>query len=183
MRPFCFRFKIFMRLVCGVWENAVALIDMEVDKMLAAGIRYIVMSVNSYTQQPFYDLPECFAGFMIRQSPQSGEIYEPRTVENKIDLTANTKVCLPFIIDLKDRTVIWTDLAVSNNPSHNNMSTITIMNQAMLSLVKPSLYDLFTLHAEARGEIVKSADEADTVFSIKQGITPFDSDKIVGEYL
>lgn len=109
---------------------------MEVDKMLEAGIRYIVMSVNSFAQQPFYDLPEYFAGFVIRRSPQSGEIYEPRTVGNKIDLTANTNVCLPFIIDLKDRTVIWTDLAVSNNPSHsnnvlNNMSTITIMNEAM----------------------------------------------------
>lgn len=169
-------------------DGASEFIDMEVDKMLDTGIRYIIMSVHSFTQQPFYDLPECFAGFMIRQSPQSGEIYEPRTVENKIDLTANTRVCLPFIIDLKDRMVIWTDLAVNNNPSHNNnvinnMSTITIMNEAMLSLVKPSLYDLFTLHAEARGEVVKSADEADTIFSTKQGTTPYDSDKIVGEYL
>ena len=146
------------------------------------------MSVNSYTQQPFYDLPECFAGFMTRQHPQSGEIYEPRTVENKIDLTANTRACLPFIIDLKEKTVIWTDLAVSNNPSHsnnvlNNMSTLTIMNEAMLSLVKPSLFDLFSLHAEARGELVKTVEDAETVFSLKQGITPFDTDKIVGEYL
>jgi hypothetical protein len=169
-------------------DGASEFIDMEVDKMLAAGVRYILMSVNSYTRQPFYELPECFAGFMIRRSPQSGEIYEPKTVENKIDLTANTKICLPFIIDLKNRTVIWTDLAVSNSPSHannviNNMSTLTIMNEAMLSLVKPNLYDLFTLHAEARGEIVKSIEEADTIFSTKKGITPFDSDKIVGEYL
>ncbi len=169
-------------------DGASEFIDMEVDKMLKAGVRYIVMSINSYTQQPFYDLPECFAGFMIRQSPQSGEIYDPRTVGNKIDITANTRVCLPFIIDLKDKTVIWTDLAVKHNPSHNNnvinnMSTLTIMNDAMLSLVKPSLHDLFTLHAEARGEIVKKKKEADTVFSLTEGITPFDSDRIVGEYL
>jgi stress response protein SCP2 len=169
-------------------DGASEFIDVEIDKMLEAGVRYIIMSVNSYTQQPFYDLPECFAGFMIRQHPQSGEIYEPRTVENKIDLTANTKACLPFIIDLKERNVIWTDLAVSNNPSHsnnvlNNMSTLTIMNEAMLSLVKPSLFDLFSLHAEARGELVKTVEDADTIFSLKQGITPFDTDKIVGEYL
>lgn len=169
-------------------DGASEFIDLEVDKMLEAGVRYIVMTVNSYTQQPFYDLPECFAGFMVRQHPQSGEIYEPRTVENKVDLTANTRVCLPFIIDLKERAAIWTDLAITNNPSRNNnvlnnMSTLTIMNEAMLSLVKPSLFDLFTLHAEARGELVKTIDDADTVFSLKQGITPFDTDKIVGEYL
>ena len=63
------------------------------------------------------------------------------------------------------------------------MSTLTIMNEAMLSLVKPSLFDLFSLHAEARGELVKTVEDAETVFSLKQGITPFDTDKIVGEYL
>lgn len=169
-------------------DGASEFIDLEIDKMLGFGVRYIVMSVNSYTQQPFYDLPECFAGFMIRQHPQSGEAYEPRTVENKIDLAANTRACLPLIIDLKERNVIWTDLAVKHNPSHNNnvlhnMSTLTIMNQAMLSLVKPSLFDLFMLHAEARGELVKTIDDAETVFSLREGVTPFDTDKIVGEYL
>jgi stress response protein SCP2 len=169
-------------------DGASEFIDLEIDKMLEAGVRYVIMSVNSYTEQPFYDLPECFAGFMMRQHPQSGEIYEPRTVGNKIDLTANTRVCLPFIIDLKKRSVIWTDLAVTRNPSSQNnvlgnMSTLTIMNKAMLSLVKPSLLDLFTFHAEARGELVKTIDDADIVFSLKQGITPFDTDTIVGEYL
>lgn len=169
-------------------NGASEFIDIEIDKFLEAGVRYVVMSVNSYTEQPFYDLPECFAGFMIRQHPQSGEIYEPKTVENKVDLTANTKACIPFIIDLKKRVVIWTDLAIRNNPSHsnnvfNNMSTLTVMNESMISLVKPSLYDLFTLHAEARGELVKDIGEADTVYSLKQGVTPFDTDKIVGEYL
>jgi len=52
-------------------------IDIEISKFLNTGIRYVLMSVNSYTNQPYCDLPICFAGFMIRQFPNSGEIYDP----------------------------------------------------------------------------------------------------------
>ena len=44
--------------------------------MLEKNIRYVVMSLTSYTQQPYCNLPECFAGWMAREKPESGEIYE-----------------------------------------------------------------------------------------------------------
>ena len=36
------------------------------------------MCLSSYTQQAYCDLPECFAGWMARQQPNSGEIFEPK---------------------------------------------------------------------------------------------------------
>ena len=53
----------------------------------------------------------------------------------------------------------------------------------MLNINKPSLYDLFELHATARGKVVKCEEEADTVLSINKGIIPFDMDTIMNEYL
>ena len=53
----------------------------------------------------------------------------------------------------------------------------------MIELNKPNLHDLFRMHAEARGELVDTIEEADTVFSLEKGITPFDTDVIVSEYL
>lgn len=169
-------------------EGASEFIDIEVDKFLASGIRYVLMCINSYTHQPFYDLPECFAGFMTRQHPNSGEIYEPRTVENKIDLTAETEMAIPMIIDLQERKVIWTDISLNTFPSYannvfNNMSRITIMSMAMTTLIKPDLYDLLELHILARGTRVKNPEEADTVFSVHKGITPFDTTQIISEFL
>jgi hypothetical protein len=38
------------------------------------------------------------------------------------------------------------------------------------------------MHAEARGELA-SVDLADTVFSVNEGVTPFDTDKILAEFL
>lgn len=168
-------------------EGASEFIDIDIDKFIEFGIRYVMMSVHSFTNQPFCDLPECFAGLMVRQFPNSGEVYDPKTVENKIDITANTKVCIPMIIDLKERQIIWADLALTKSPSvnnvHGNLPAITILNKAMTSLVKTSLYDLFELHAVARGQRVLDVEYANTIFAIDKGITPFDTEKIIAEFL
>lgn len=169
-------------------NGASEFIDINIDTFLESNIRYILMYINSYTQQPFCDLPECFAGFMVRQDANSGEIYEPRTVENKIDISTNTKMCMPLIIDLEKRKVIWTDIALAHRPSYsnnvyNNLSSISLMSRAMTSMVKPSLYELFQLHLEARGQKAETKKEADTIFSVKEGITPFDTEQIIAEFL
>ncbi len=169
-------------------RGASEFVDISIKKCLEKKIRYVVMSVNSYSQQPFTEIPECFAGVMMRQEPQSGEIFEPKTVDNRLDLTADNKICIPMIIDLVERKVIWTDLGLKSNLNHcnnvhGNMSSLQLMSKAMTSLNKPNLYDLFKLHAEARGEIVDNIEDADTVFSINEGTTPFDVDVIVSEYI
>lgn len=168
-------------------DGASEFIDINIPQFVSSGVRYLVMSINSYTQQPYCDLPECFAGFMSRQSANSGEIYEPRTVDTKIDISSDTKICIPVIIDLVERKVVWTDLALTKHPSLNNvnfnLSGITIMSMAMMSLAKPTLYQLFELHALARGLIVNDISKADIVFSEKEGITPYDTLQITSKYL
>ena len=169
-------------------KGASEFVDVPVQGFIDKGIRYVMMSVFSFTSQSYCDLPDCFAGVMARQKPKSGEIYEPATVDNKLDLTADTTICIPMIVDLIDKKVIWTDLALKRTPSysnniHNNMSSLTIMAKSMTSLKKPNLYDLFNLHVKARGESVEDSEKADVVFSVKDGITPFDTDKIISEFI
>jgi hypothetical protein len=158
-------------------EGAAEFIDVNIEVFRNRGIRYLVMCVGAYTHQAFCDLPECFAGFMMRQAPNSGEIFEARTVENKFDLTGRTRFALPMIIDLAERKVVWTDLALKHQPGthnnvYNNLSSITLVAKAMTSLVKPDLYTLFRLHAEARGELVTSVDQADTIFASTMASNP-----------
>ena len=170
-------------------DGASEFIDIDIEKCQSRGIRYIVMSVFSYTAQLFSDVPECFAGVMMREKANSGEIFEPKTVDNRLDLTTESEICLPMIIDLQERQVIWTDLSLKRNPSycnnvHGNMKNLQLMSKALTTLNKPNLHDLLMLHAEARGEeIVENIEDADTVFSLDEGITPFDVDIIVSEYI
>lgn len=169
-------------------NGASEFIDVNVPAAISNGARYVVMSINSYSHHPFSDLPECFAGWMGREDGTTGEIFEPKTVENKVDLAADTQIAIPVIFDLVERKAIWCDLAMTHTPEFYNTAAanqegMALMGRALTTLVKPNLYDLFLLHALERGELVEDKEEADVVFSVNEGITPYNIETIIAEYL
>lgn len=169
-------------------KGACEFIDITLSSILEMGARYVVMSVLSYTGQPFIALPECFGGWMMRQKPNSGEVFEAKTVQDKIDITASTRVCVPVIIDAEARKVYWADLGLKSGAQINNAAKnsvgFTQIGQAIVNLNKPTLYDLFQMHIEARGEVVKSQEEADTIFGLHEGtVSAFDTSVVLSEYL
>ena len=134
---------------------------------------------------------------MGRKSPNSGEIYEPRTVKNKFDLTGDTNTHVPLMIDVETREVIWCDMSLSTNSrygrnAYGNKGITSLLAKSMASMTKGNLFDLFSMHAEHRGRIVKNIEKADIIFSEnppeKVGkeqvvIVPTDVDIIMSEYL
>ncbi|WFB58509.1 cytoplasmic protein [Paenibacillus sp. BR1-192] len=169
-------------------QGACEFIDLHIPTIVQYGGRYIVATLHSYTNQPYCNLPECFVGWMMRKKPGSGEIFEPSTVANKIDVAADTQIAIPVILDLVERTVIWTDLSLTRHPHYynnveGNQKGMVLMGKAMTALRKPDLYDLFMLHAKARGESVDHAEQAETIFSVEHGVTPFDIEHIMADYV
>ena len=169
-------------------NGACEFIDIDIPSVLKHNARYIVMSLNSYTSQSYCNLPECYGGWMMRKHPNSGEVFEPKTVMNKIDIAADSKIAIPVILDLKERKFIWTDLALTRNPYlynnvEGNQKGMVLIGQAMADLKKPNLFDLFELHSIARGNIVKDREKAEIVFSAEEGITPYDTEKILSDFL
>lgn len=167
-------------------DGASEFIDISIDKVLKHHGRYVVMSLLSYTDQPFCDLPECFAGWMAREQPQSGEVFEPKTVQDKLDIACNTKVSIPAIFDVVERQVIWVDIALTRNPSwYNNVAGnlygIQLSLRALVDLNKPTLYDLLLLHAEARGKIVEQPELATHQFIASE--FAFDLTRIASEFM
>lgn len=162
-------------------------IDVSIEKLLSYKVSYVVMAVSSYTGQPYCDLPECFAGWMARKEANSGEIYEPKTVQDKLDLSANTKFAIPVIFDLKNREAIWTDISLTRNPYwYNNVAAnlngIQLSLQAFVEFNKMNLFELLKMHIEARGEFVELPQDADVEFSVGAG-TPFELERIVSEFM
>jgi hypothetical protein len=168
-------------------NGASEFIDLDLDVLVGKGIRYVVTSINSFTEQPYCDLPECFAGWMARADTASGEIFEPRSVFDRIDIASDTVICLPFVMDLQERRMIWADLGLTSSPRWNNvgnnLSGISLMLRALVHTPRPDLETLFDLHVRARGERVVSSQQAKTVFAPDQGITPFDTDLIRSQFL
>jgi hypothetical protein len=105
-----------------------------------------------------------------------------------VDVASDTTICIPVVLDLAVRKVVWADIRLKRNPRHvnnveGNSSRMTLLGKALTEVVKPDLYSLFLLHAEARGRRVASEAEADTVFSPEKGITPFHLEVIASEFL
>ena len=72
----------------------------------------------------------------------------------------------------------------SVNNVENHRASITQKLNAILHMHnRLSLYDLFYLHAQARGTIVTDKAKADTIFSLEEGITPFHVNNINTDYL
>lgn len=162
-------------------------IDLDIESVRKYGGRYIMMNLYSFTHQPFNTIPICFAGWMMRDAPQSGEIYEPKTVQNRFDLASDTLINIPIIIDVETRQVIWGDMGLKNNVVYannieGNLGTAALMGMGIVSLEKPTLHELFTLHADSRGLIVNDEQDADIVFSVDMGIQ-FEIEKIMAEFL
>lgn len=167
-------------------------LDVDIDSVIKYGARYIVYQVYSYTAQKYSDMPHAMFGWMSREDVKSGEIYEPKTVDQKMDLTSQSTVCIPVIFDCVNREVIWCDMNLSLSGCHSNyggnnvesnLSGVAATCYSMVNMNKPNLYDLIDLHIRARGLRVDRKEDADVVFDIDSGITPFDTEVFMGEYL
>jgi len=172
-------------------NGASEFIDINQPQARRNGIRYIVVTVHSYTGQGFDGLDECFGGVMLRDKPASGEVYEPRSVEHKFDLVSKQTNGIPFIIDLEAREIIWCDMPIltgqvlshsAGQNADNTMNHIQHVVKAITSTSQPTLGDLLILHAQARGKIVSDRSRADTEFSIQKG-THYEMDSIAANFL
>ena len=148
-------------------------LDVNIDEVAKNAGRYIVYQVYSYTEQKFSTLPNCRFGWMEREDVNSGEIFEPTTVEMKMDLTADSTTAIPVIFDCVERKFIWCDMTLGigghsyrgGNNLESNLSGVTAACYAMTNINKPNIYDLIMLNTAARGHIVEDRNQADIIFS------------------
>lgn len=173
-------------------DGACEFIDTDINAVTENGGRYLVYQVYAYTSTPFCNLPHATFGWMEREDGETGEIFEPKTVQQKFDLASNSCVAIPVIFDCVTKEMIWCDMSLSiegysyqygGNNIESNLHGVTATCYAMVNIKKPTLYDLVHLHICARGEEVSSKEEADVVFDPEEGITPYDTDVFMGQYL
>lgn len=151
--------------------------------------RYLAMNVLVFNGPNFAEHDTCFVGWMTREKPNSNEIYEPKTVQQKLDLRQNCRLMIPVVFDLQERRAIWTDLPTSRsarriNNVENNRAAIQHKLKAIVNTQnKLSLYELFELHAEARGEQVENREAADIVFAYDGDISPYHVNTINSDYV
>ncbi|WP_030394348.1 TerD family protein [Kitasatospora purpeofusca] len=101
-------------------DGASEIADLDLDRLAAAGVRYVVAVVLSYNNVPFDRLADAFAGDMVRDEPgTTGPVFDPRQVEQRYDLTSPAKASIPMVLDVAGRTLRWLDVVQGGSGTHH----------------------------------------------------------------
>ncbi|MBR6365188.1 MAG: hypothetical protein IKS10_03685 [Lachnospiraceae bacterium] len=136
-------------------------IDVEMFREQWPDVRYVIFSDNVYSMVPFSGVL-CRAGYMLRSEPNSGEIFEPKTVESSFTINSATTFVHLFGIDMKEGTFVWLNTA-------SGIQTAIAGEQSQWFLVDYfSRTDTFTVYdffAWSATEIIDDPALADVVVS------------------
>lgn len=171
-------------------KGAAEYIDFNISKAKEAGIRYVAMTINSFDGQYFSQLNECFAGIMVLEKSVPNErIFDPTKSIFRSDIGTEATMCVPAIFDTYTREIIWIDCAVSYpqfryNVAANHEDAYTNTIRAVMEASYPLFTSLIDLHVNARAEeIVDNPEEADTIFSLTEGLTPYSVEEINSDWI
>lgn len=129
-------------------------IDPEIFVKSYPNARYIVFCDNIYSggNIHFKDVI-CRAGFMMRESISSGEIYEPSTVKTSFIMNADSDFGYLFAIDLVRHQMVWLNLARNGNNPIAGERDISFIRKYLNATDVLNVYDLYSLAGEATMDI------------------------------
>lgn len=189
-------------------KGASEFIDMDLDTLKSRNVGYVVFSVNNFSGYEFAETPCKFGWMELNEKDKS--LYDPTKVKTTVQLNTKSTRSIPVAFDIENQKIIWMDRnprsfcdfvitdgfeKLSGNNTLTYASPIMVEAYKAVNLPAPSVYHLMMLHAEARGEVVDTPQEADTIFSMnrindakqypnmKENICSYDNDEILGDLL
>lgn len=173
--------------------GACEFIDIDIDKALEAGYRYVFVSIHSFTANPFNSF-NTTAGFMERSDAKMirhGEgikgnntsvynfsIFDPRTVELNFNLDTDSNASVPILIDLRERYVYWIDSNLNVSGIINCRNSVNLASISIDSLLKrhfTTIRELVELNAAVRGGLTDTPKDAKTI------VTATETEEIEGK--
>ncbi|MFF8957326.1 MXAN_6230/SCO0854 family RING domain-containing protein [Streptomyces sp. NPDC014894] len=138
-------------------------IDLDLDALAGAGVRYAVTAVLAYNDVAFEDLAEAFAGVMVRDEPGgTGRVFDARQVEQRFDLTGPARAAVPMVIDVAGRTMRWLDVVQDVTGTHHSVErhsdALAVLGRGLTELyasgARVALGELAVWRAAARARTV-----------------------------
>jgi len=151
-------------------------VDIDINKCKENNVRYAIVQVHNFQDRPMHTMKDCVFGLMEREFPESNKIFVPKTITNCMTISNESSTVNICIIDLENNCYIWADIECQNSGLSNFESTKDKTLDVLKSLTQDisfSVYDLLKLHAEARGYLVFSKEEADIIFNFEDFYTDY----------
>lgn len=140
-------------------------------------IRYLVFCDNVYSAVDF-DKCFCRAGYMLRDTDDSGQIFEPKTVSSAFTVNCQSTFAYLFGIDLETNDFIWLNKARSGRQQiAGEMAADFLIDDFHMTQVM-NVYRFFEMMAE---EVVDDMAAAELIVTNKD-ITPPEGAQLIREY-
>ena len=146
-------------------------LDMEKIKELYPKMKYLVFCDNVYSDQNF-DRCLCKAGYMLRDIEDSGEVFEPQTVQSSFIINCESTFAYLFGIDLETREFVWLNAAKSSDNHVAGTTDLSFLDEYFEATEVINVGKLFELMAT---ELVTDPAEADVIVSDKTVELPEDT--------
>ncbi|SEP54629.1 hypothetical protein SAMN02910369_00016 [Lachnospiraceae bacterium NE2001] len=138
-------------------------IELEQFKLEHPQIRYLIFCDNVYSGSHFTSC-FCKAGYMTRDLEDSGEVYEPKTVQSSFVIDCASTFAYLFGIDLKTNEFIWLNIARDSNA---RVAGTTSMDFILDYFHITDIINVYTFFEMMATEVVDNMADADVIVTNK----------------
>lgn len=145
------------------YEGGSEFFDLDVEKFqkMYPDIKYLIFCDNVYSDRSF-DRCLCKAGYMLRDVEDSGEVFEPQTVQSSFIINCDSTFAYLFGIDLETREFVWLNAAKSSDNHVAGTTDLSFLDEYFEATEIINVGKLFELMAT---EVVTDPAEAQVVVS------------------
>lgn len=120
---------------------------------------YAAMTIQSYSGWATSKV-DIIAGAMLRSKPESGEVFDPRSIATAFKPTTDSTQSVPLAVNLRSGQLVWVDSSNGSTASHMSSSGDTTVGSIVYDeLERPrlTLGELAKLWAKAHGVVTVDA--------------------------
>ncbi len=136
-------------------------IDVKEFRKLHPEIKYLIFCDNVFSDMNFN---KCFckAGFMTRDINDSGEVYEPKTVQSSYLIDCESTFAYLFGIDLEKNEFVWLNMARQSNA---RVAGVTSLDHLTKYFDVTSIINMYSFFEMMSAELVDDPSEAEIIVS------------------
>ena len=136
-------------------------IDIDAVRNQYPDLKYIIFNNNVFSGIPFGKCI-CRAGYMMRDKVNSGEVFEPKTVQTAYTINCDSTYAHLFALDISNKKIIWLNQSVNSMARVGAEAPFKYLTKFFNITKIINVYDLFKMKAT---EIVDDPCQADIVVS------------------
>lgn len=136
-------------------------IDIDAVRRQYPDLKYIIFNNNVFSGTTFSSCV-CRAGYMMRDKIDSGEVFEPKTVQTAYTINCDSTCAHLFALDVDHKKIIWLNQSVNSMARVGAEAPFKYLTKFFNITKVINVYDMFKMKAT---EIVTDPCQADVVVS------------------